>query len=159
MCIRDRYYLEINHLISPLQSGFRKGRTTIDNILLLEASIRNTFLRRNHLVSIFLDNNKAYDRTWRHGIITDLFNLDLRGNLPNFIVNFLNNRIFQVKILNTLSDEFVQEEGVPQGSVLSVTLFNIKINHILKQLPPSIKGCLYVDGFTVWCQGKRYQIH
>jgi len=148
------HYLEKNHCISPFQSGFRKGRSTIDNILLLETSVRNAFLRRNHLVAICFDIKKAYDRTWRHGIISDIFNLGLRGNLPNFIVNFLNHRSFQVKILNTLSNEFVQEEGVPQGSVLSVTLFNIKINEILNQLPPSVKGSLYVDDFMIWCQGR-----
>ena len=84
----------------------------------------------------------------------EVINLDLRGNLPNFISNFLKNRTFQVKILNTLSDDFIQEEGVPQGSVLSVTLFSIKINEILNQLPPSVKGCLYVGDLTVWCQCK-----
>ncbi|GBM42258.1 hypothetical protein AVEN_234981-1 [Araneus ventricosus] len=52
-----------------------------------------------------------------------------------------------------LSDYFIQEEGVPQGSVLRVTLFALKINDILKQLPPSVKGFLYVDDLYITCTG------
>ena len=46
-------------LIPPWQSGFRRGRSTIDNILMLETNIRNANLRRNHLVSVFFDIEKA----------------------------------------------------------------------------------------------------
>ncbi|GFT99251.1 probable RNA-directed DNA polymerase from transposon X-element [Trichonephila clavipes] len=59
------YVLEKEKCISPLQSGFRKGRSTLDNLVFLESQIRNAFVRRNHLVSLFLDIEKAYDRTWR----------------------------------------------------------------------------------------------
>ncbi|GBM49865.1 hypothetical protein AVEN_44247-1 [Araneus ventricosus] len=55
--------------------------------------------------------------------------------------------------ISELSDYFIQEEGVPQGSVLSVTLFALKINDILKQLPPSVKGFLYVDDLYISCTG------
>ncbi|GBN26250.1 hypothetical protein AVEN_88681-1 [Araneus ventricosus] len=48
---------------------------------------------------------------------------------------------------------FTREEGVPQGSVLRVTLFALKINDILKQLPPSVKGFLYVDDLYISCTG------
>ena len=38
----------------------------------------------------------------------------------------------QIEIVRTtLSDLQGQEEGVPQGSILSVTLFSIKINNIV----------------------------
>ncbi|GFW53328.1 putative RNA-directed DNA polymerase from transposon X-element [Trichonephila clavipes] len=47
-------------------SGFRKGRSTLDNIIMLESKSKNAFVRRNHLVSIFFDIEKAYDRTWRY---------------------------------------------------------------------------------------------
>ncbi|GFS68012.1 probable RNA-directed DNA polymerase from transposon X-element [Trichonephila clavipes] len=57
------YQLEKNRCIPLFQSGFRKGRSALDNIIMLEGKIRNAFVRRNHLVSIFFDIEKAYDRT------------------------------------------------------------------------------------------------
>ncbi|KAG8175490.1 hypothetical protein JTE90_004182 [Oedothorax gibbosus] len=47
------YCLEEKGAFSPFQSGFRHHRSTIDNILLLETSIREAFVRNQHLVSIF----------------------------------------------------------------------------------------------------------
>ncbi|GBM14706.1 putative RNA-directed DNA polymerase from transposon X-element [Araneus ventricosus] len=147
------YYLEANKYLHPFQSGFRKGRSTIDNLLALETDIRLSFLQRKHLVAIFFDIEKAYDRTWRYGILKDLHDLGLRGNLPIFIKNFLQLRKFRVKVESEFSDFFIQEEGVPQGSVLSVTLFILKINNILKQLPTSVRGYLYVDDLYISCTG------
>ncbi|GFT99247.1 transposable element Tcb2 transposase [Trichonephila clavipes] len=39
------YVLEKEKCISPLQSGFRKGRSTLDNLVFLESQIRNAFVR------------------------------------------------------------------------------------------------------------------
>ncbi|GFV53269.1 putative RNA-directed DNA polymerase from transposon X-element [Trichonephila clavipes] len=92
------YELEKNKCIPLFQSGFRKGRSTLDNIIQLESKIRNAFVRRNHLVSIFFDIEKAYDRTWRYGILRTLFNFGFRGNLPTFIKMFLNLRTFRASL-------------------------------------------------------------
>ncbi|KAG8173025.1 hypothetical protein JTE90_028042 [Oedothorax gibbosus] len=94
---------------------------------------------------------KAYDRTWRYGILKDLYHLGFRGNLPVFIRNFLKTRVFQVRVGSTLSRDFYQREGVPQGSVLSVVWFILKINDIVKQLPLTVKGTLFVDDFQISC--------
>jgi ribonuclease HI len=147
------HFLEANNCLSQFQSGFRKGRSTVDNIIDLETRIRNAFVKRKHLVSIFFDIEKAYDRTWRYGILQQLYNHNLRGNLPVFIQNFLSKRFFRVRIGNTLSDIFIQEEGVPQGSVLSVTLFIVAIDKILLDLPSSVTGNLYVDDLHISCEG------
>ena len=40
----------------------------------------------------------------------------------------------QVRVGSSLSDYYDQEQGVPQGGVLSTTLFSIKINDIVKCL-------------------------
>ncbi|GBL87688.1 hypothetical protein AVEN_81317-2-1, partial [Araneus ventricosus] len=58
-----------------------------------------------------------------------------------------------VRVGTTLSDTFIQSEGVPQGSVLSVTLFIAHISSIISVLQPSISGTLYVDDLQISCQG------
>ncbi|GBM12996.1 putative RNA-directed DNA polymerase from transposon X-element [Araneus ventricosus] len=147
------FELEKQGCIPPLQSGFRRGRSTFDNIVHLETQIRNAFVRRNHLVSIFFDVEKAYDRTWRHGILQKLHNLGFKGNLPLFIKRFLSSRTFRVRLGNFYSAPFNQVEGVPQGCVLSATLFILHFSEILNHLPPSVTGTLYVDDLQISCQG------
>ena len=40
-------------VINKLQSGFRRRRSTVDNLVTLETSIMDAFVGRKHLVSIF----------------------------------------------------------------------------------------------------------
>ena len=72
----------------------------------------------------------------------DLHTFGLKGRLPNFTDNFLSDRNFKVRVGTTLSNLQGQEEGVPQGSILSVTLFSIKINNIVKVLNPGVNCML-----------------
>ena len=44
--------------------------------------------------------------------------------------DFLSNRHLNVRFGSTISENFEQKMGVPQGSILSITLFNLKINSI-----------------------------
>ena len=62
--------------------------------------------------------------------------MGLQGNLPIFIGNFLTDRTFLIHLGTILSDVFHQEEGVPHGAILSTTLFNVKINDIVKHVDP-----------------------
>ena len=50
--------------------------------------------------------------------------------LIHFIANYVGNRKCFVSVKNTKSDTKCILEGVPQGSVLAPTLFNIYINGI-----------------------------
>ena len=51
----------------------------------------------------------------------DVHDIGLKGRLPLFLQNFLTDREFKVKVGSTLSELHKQEQGVPQGSILSVT--------------------------------------
>ena len=77
--------------------------------------------------------------------------MGLKGNLPTFISNFLSDRDFNVRVNSTYSDIQEQEMGVPQGSILSVTLFSI----LAKVLNDNIEGSLYVDDFLICYRGKN----
>ena len=63
---------------------------------------------------------------------------------------------FNVRIGSTLSDTFEQEQGVPQGSILSPTLFNIKINNIVKCVNDT-DSSLYVDDFGIFYKSKNME--
>ena len=149
------WYLESNDLISPIQSGFRSERSTNDHLIRLETFIRDAFVNREHVVSVFFDLEKAYDTTWRYGILKDLHDLGLKGRLPLFIKSFLEDRTMQVRVGSTLSDLYDQEQGVTQGSILSTTLFNIKINNIVNCLDNKTDGSLYVDDFGICYRSKN----
>ena len=76
-------------------------------------------------------------------------------NQPLFIQSFLEDRTMQVRVGSALSDLYDQEEGVPQGSILSTTFFSIKINNIVNCLDNKTDGSLYVDDFGICCRSKR----
>ena len=60
----------------------------------------------------------------------------------------------QVRVGSSLSDYYDQEQGVPQGGVLSTTLFSIKINDIVKCLGGLTDCSLYVDDFCICYRSK-----
>ena len=74
--------------------------------------------------------------------------LGIKGKLYNWIKNFLSNRIIQTKVNDALSSKKILEEGLPQGSALSCTLFLIFIN----DLPDNLKSekALYADDLVLW---------
>ena len=139
------WYLESKGLIDRCQSGFRRGRSTIDSLAALATDVQNAFLRKQYLFSVFFDLEKAYDTCWKQLIMQQLFKFGLRGELPKIIENFLSDRRFRVRVGDSLSDEFEQEMGVPQGGVLSCTLFNIAINTVVEVLRGLVSYSLYVD--------------
>ena len=59
---------------------------------------------------------------------------------------------------STFSDSQHQEKCVLQGSVLSVTLFSIKINNIVKCLTSLIDCVLYVNNFVICYQATYMNI-
>ena len=158
--VNDRlvWFLEKNNLIVDVQSGFRRQRGTIDHLVRFETFVREAFINRQHVVSVFFDLESAYDTTWKYGILKDLHDFGLRGRLPLFISAFLDKRFFRVRVGNTVSGAREQEMGVPQGCILSVTLFSVKINSIVKAICPGVDCSLYVDDFVICFRPRNMNI-
>ena len=147
------WYLENKNLISPYQFGFRKNRSTLDPLLRLSNQIQQGFSSQCQTIGVFFDLEKAYDRTWRYGIIKELHKMGIQGKMLRFIDSFLSDRYIKVRVGNDLSRPFLQEEGIPQGSVLSVTCFSVAINNIVKTVSSPVKCSLFVDDFAIYCTG------
>lgn len=143
------HYLESNNLLDPHQCGFRESRSTTDHLVRIEANIRDAFVHKQYFLAVFLDLEKAYDTTWRFGILQDLSAIGIRGNMLNVIESYLSNRTFRVRIGNVLSKPYVQETGVPQGGVLSCTLFIVKMNSLRNFIPHNMFYSIYVDDVQI----------
>ena len=96
-------YFEMHKVITNTQCGCRRGRSTVDHLVRLESVIRVAFVNSEHFVSVFFDLEKAYDRTWRHGIVMDMHTAGLKGRLPIFTTKFLKHGTLSVRIGNYTS--------------------------------------------------------
>ena len=144
------WFLENTGFFSSAQCGFRRNRCTTDHLVSLDTAVHQSFASKQHTFAVLFDIEKAYDTAWRHAILRKLRSAGIRGNMGYFLANFIKDGTFRVKVGMSLSDSFVQESGVPQGSVLSVTLFGVLINDICESLPPTVHRSLFVDDFAIW---------
>ena len=127
---------------------------TQDALLKVSSDITAALDNQQNVLCVSFDSRKAYETTWRFGILRKLLQLGVHDEMFSFIKNFMSDRRFRTKIGSTLSSDHTQEQGVPQGSVLSCTLFSVAINDILKSIPPGVVGCLYVDDLLIYCSGR-----
>lgn len=104
--------------------GFRPGRTTSHALFKLatEIAIGLNDKTPTHLVA--LDFEKAYDTMWIHGLVYKLHrNLKISHTLCRFILNYLTNRIYKVRVNETYSEPYTAPAGIAQGSTISCLLY------------------------------------
>ena len=133
---RLKAYLESNNLFTQ-QHGFRKGSSTIDQLLDVYQEITEGPDRRLVTKLLFLDVSKAFDRVWHKALIHKLQCLDISGRLLAFFRDYLMNRFQRVVLKGVLSDWLQIMAGVPQGSILGPLLYLIFSNDIVGRI-----GCL-----------------
>lgn len=89
---RLSHVLESKKLISVNQSGFRKYRSTADNLVVLEHNIVKGFNSNQNTIAIFFDLEKAYDKTSRSLIKKELTKKGINGRMQRYLFNFLESR-------------------------------------------------------------------
>ena len=67
-----------------------------------------------------------------------------------WIKSYLHNRRARVVIDNTKSKKILLRHGVPQGGVISPTLFLVFINDLIKKFPSPVKCAMYADDLVLW---------
>jgi len=95
---------------------------------------------------------------WRNRVLQIMQKWGIKGNILIFLKNFLTNRSIQVEAHNNVSNLHPIENGLPQGSVLSVTLFLIAIHDIFLQIQKPTEHLIFADDCYIYCSGNNIKI-
>ena len=123
-------YLNKHDLLYDNQYGFRKGRSTLQPVLVFLNHILSNKVpkRMRHTAAIFLDLKKAFDTVSHRVLLNKLRNMGVCGIALKWFTDYLSDRKQSVSINGTASDLLDVTCGVPQGSILGPLLFLIYIN-------------------------------
>ena len=150
---RLRWHLETTNLLASEQAGFRQFRSTEDQATYLSQEIEEAFQEQKLVFAAWIDLQKAFDKVWTEGLLVKLLRNGVAGNMFPWIKSYLFNHRARVSLdSKTNSKKFLLRHGVPQGGVLSPTLFLLFINDLVAELPKGVKAALYADDLVLWCK-------
>ena len=142
------------HLIKE-QAGFRSGKSCTSQLLNLTQHIEDWYEEGMITGTAFVDLSAAYDTVNHRLLIQKLYNTTLDSQLCRVIQNLLSDRRFYVELNNERSRWRIQKNGLPQGSVLSPTLFNIYTND--QPILDGTRSFIYADDLCVIAQYPTFQ--
>ena len=108
----------------------------------------NSVVRAIGTIAVALDMSKAFDTVNIHTLTKKLLDTQIPPILIKFIANYIKGRKAFTKYNNKTSTQRQFKTGVPQGGVLSPTLFNIYTSDIPSP-PPNINITVYADDITM----------
>lgn len=119
------------------QFGFRTGSSSICAMICLNDFITKTVDQKdvNGATLISLDISKAFDTVAHHKLINCLLNSSVPKGFTLWYMSYLTNRSQFVQYNNIASNTTPVTSGVPQGAILSPSVFCIFISSLKVQNP------------------------
>ena len=140
-------HLESHNLLSDHQYGFRKARSTGDLLSYVTHVWASSLRDFGESFIVALDISKAFDRVWHRSLLAKLPSFGFPPSICTLLLDYLSNRSMEVVVDGSSSSSFSVNSGVPQGSVLSPTLFLLFINDLLNTTSNAIHS--YADDSTL----------
>ena len=118
----------VDQAIPTEQAGFRPKRDTTEQIVGLTSYIEAGFEEGYKVGAVFVDLSAAYDSVWRDGLLLKLARIIKCKTMLKLLSNMTGTRYFKTILSDDKGKWREIANGVPQGSVLAPTLFNVYIS-------------------------------
>ena len=139
-----------NQLLTPNQSGFRPGDSTMNQLIYITHSIFTAFeeFPSRETRAVFLHISKAFDKVWHECLIFKLKSYSISGHLLTLTESYLSERMQRV-ILNGKSSKWSRvTSGVAQGPVLGPLFFLVYINDLVDYISADVR--LFADDISLF---------
>ena len=154
---RLQHFIEQNDIIPNTQCGFRKMKSCSLTLAQLTTNIHNAFIHNEHICGALLDVKSAFDDVCPILLQKILTKLNIPAKIRRFIFNLMTNRNLFFKIAGEIKGPFYRNRGVPQGCVLSPTLYNLYVIGLALLINEPIKLLQYADDTFIYCNGTDIQ--
>lgn len=151
--LRGRLEKEIKErmLLPESQAGFRKGRSTLDNIFILNHLIqREKGMKEKKIYILFVDLKVAFDTVEREKLWQILKEKGVSKEIRLRIRKIYKETKVAIKSKEKMAEEFWTFRGVRQGCILSPFLFNMYIADLDKYFREREIGGLKLDKERIW---------
>jgi len=101
--------------------------------------------------------SKAFDTVDIHKLIHKIHKTDIPNTIIKYLANYIKDRKAYTIYHNTTSKQLLLKTGVPQGGVLSPTLFNIYMSDIPKP-SHNIQLYTYADDINTQSSHKNVEM-
>ena len=156
--LAEKLMLPSIHQHFPLanhQHGFRREHSTTTALHHISHQISHGLNQRkpcHRTVLVALDLSKAFDTVDHDVLISDLLETGIPNWSKRWIAGYLHDRRTFVEFRNVRSGMRKMRQGVPQGGVLSPSLFNLYMSKI-PQPPQGVSFVSYADDCTILATG------
>ena len=141
------------------QHGYRKGRSTTTALHDISEHITKGLNQKQPVqrtVSVAIDLSRAFDTVDHNLLLQDIYELNLNSHIKRFLCAYLRGRQTFVEFRGVKSKYRKVKQGVPQGGVLSPTLFNLYMSK-MPSPPEGIKLVSYADDSNVLKSGTNIE--
>ena len=148
LVLLERMQVIVEPQLLEAQCGFKKGRSTVDQIWLTRQVVERAAEYHTPVYLCFVDLIKAYDSVDRAALLAVLRSFAVPNQLVNLVGELYSGTKCRVRTTEGTSEAFEVKTGVKQGCILSPLPFNCFLDRIVKDVLAVLGGGFHVEYST-----------